>query len=233
MIAIIAALPREIASLVKGEAADAAYMRRDIALYYVNSTDAVVAAAGMGAERVTLAVKSAMEDCEALWALPVHTLISVGLAGSCRADVRAGEVVVARQVIDARTGERFDTVDGDAVGVLVTDDKIASIQEKHRLAEAYGALMVDMEAATVGRLARAHGLKFRAIKAISDAHDFELESLGAFADRHGQFRTVAFALHTALRPRQWPRAMELGRNSALALAALDKRLRDVIAEARG
>jgi adenosylhomocysteine nucleosidase len=77
-----------------------------------------------------------------------------------------------------------------------------------------------MEAATVARLALARGLRFRAIKGISDAHDFEMESMSRFADARGHFRTGAFALHTAVRPRNWSSAMRLGRASNRALAKL-------------
>jgi adenosylhomocysteine nucleosidase len=80
----------------------------------------------------------------------------------------------------------------------------------------------------VARLARAHGLGFRAIKAVSDAHDFELAGLGRFAGKHGSFRTGAFALHTGLRPWNWKEAIALGRGSAKALAALDVVLKRVV-----
>jgi adenosylhomocysteine nucleosidase len=70
---------------------------------------------------------------------------------------------------------------------------------------------------------------FRAIKGISDGHDFELESLSRFAGPRGSFRTAAFALHTALRPQQWSRAAQLGRDSSRALTALTAALREVIA----
>jgi nucleoside phosphorylase len=36
-------------------------------------------------------------------------------------------------------------------------DTIASVRQKEQLAARYGAMIVDMEAATVARLARAHG----------------------------------------------------------------------------
>ncbi len=96
------------------------------------------------------------------------------------------------------------------------------MQEKARLFEAYGAAAVDMEAATVARLALAHGIPFRAIKAISDDHAFELESLGKFETNHGHFNTLAFALHTAVHPHTWGKTMQLGQNSSRALAALTK-----------
>jgi adenosylhomocysteine nucleosidase len=182
-----------------------------------------VVAAGLGAERAAMAVEAALATGE------VGMLISAGLAGGCAAGVVAGAVMEAGLVVDATTGERFVTAAGGNV-VLATTEAIASVGEKARLAESYGAMLVDMEAAAVARLAQAHELPFRAIKGVSDAHDFELSSLAKFAGERGSFRTGAFTLHTALRPWEWGKAMELGRGSSRALAGLDEALRGAVAE---
>jgi adenosylhomocysteine nucleosidase len=223
-IAIIAALPREITALVRGTIADAGLLRVGIHLYRVEG--AVVVAAGMGAERARLAVETALATGN------VGMLISAGLAGGCVAGVAAGSVIEADVVVDARTGERFASARGRGEGgTLVTTDAIASVREKARLAASYGAMVVDMEAASVARLARAHGLAFRAIKGVSDAHDFELISLARFAGKRGSFRTGAFALHTAARPWTWGKAVRLGRGSSRALVGLEAALREVLAGA--
>ncbi|MES2393827.1 MAG: phosphorylase [Acidobacteriota bacterium] len=220
MIGIVAALPREVAVLVRGVNADKALLSRGISLYRLER--AVVVAAGMGASRVTVALQAALA------AGPVKMLVSTGLAGACSAELKAGDVAEARLVVDTRTGERFATADRGVV--LATSDAIASVADKARLAASYGAAMVDMEAATVARLAVAYRVGVRVIKGISDAHDFELESLKQFATERGEFRTGAFALHTALRPGTWGKAMELGRGSSRALAGLAETLRVVIEE---
>jgi len=206
--AIVAALPREVGALVKGW--DIRQIPGRVTVY--TNRDAVVACAGMGAARATLAVEAAMA------AMPVTALISVGLAGACDPVLRVGEIVRAGVVIDSRTGERFD--DPQFQQILVTADSIASVREKARLHASYHAAAIDMEAATVARLARAHGLDFRAIKAISDEASFELQGLSRFATADGQFREAAFALHTALRPQLWSKAIALARNSSKAIAAL-------------
>ena len=218
-LAIIAALPREIAGLVRGTRADAELLQRGIHLHSLPG--ALVVAAGMGAQRVTVALETARQTAT------ITAVVSTGLAGACTPELRAGEAVEASSVVDARTGERFAAA--EAGHVLVTTEAIAGVQEKARLAASHGAALVDMEAATLARLAVAHGLAFRAIKGISDAHDFELASLARFGGGNGHFRTRAFALHTALRPHHWSRAMTLGRESARALVAMQALLRDVIA----
>jgi adenosylhomocysteine nucleosidase len=220
-VAIIAALPREIARLVRGVRADAEALRHGIHLYRIDH--AIVVAAGMGAARAAIAVGAALA------AAPVTTLISAGLAGACSPELRAGEAAEANLVIDAKTGERFAPENHGQPGyTLVTTEAIASVQEKARLATAYRASLVDMEAATVARLASAHGFGFRAIKGISDEHDFELASLARFAGKHGSFRTSAFALHTAVRPHRWTKTVQLGRDSSRALTALHAALRESI-----
>jgi adenosylhomocysteine nucleosidase len=112
---------------------------------------------------------------------------------------------------------------------LATARSIASVCEKARLAESYGATLVDMEAATVARMALSRGVGFRAIKGVSDGHDFELNALAKFEGERGSFRTGAFAAYTAVRPWTWGRAMELGRGSGRALKGLEERLRGVLA----
>lgn len=211
--AMIAALPREVRALVKG------WERQQFAggvVVYTNG-DAVVACAGMGASRVALAVQAAMD------VLPVTDLISVGLAGACDAKLRVGEIVRAGVVVDARTGERFE--DAQFKQVLVSTDAIASVKEKARLHASYSAAAVDMEAASVARLAQSHGLGFHAIKAISDEAEFEVEGLARFSTADGQFRATAFALHAALRPAMWSKVIALGRNSSKAVDALTEALR--------
>jgi adenosylhomocysteine nucleosidase len=213
-VAIIAALPREVAGLVKGW-----QEQRERGVFVWSSAEAVVVAAGMGEARATLAVGAAMQSG------PVSELISVGLAGACDPAIAVGSVMEAAEVIDVRSGEHFATA-GDGAGTLVTGSAIASVREKARLFEAYGAAAVDMEAATVARLAMGRGIPFRAIKAISDDYAFELESLGKFETKYGHFDTAGFALHTAVRPHTWGKTIRLGRESSRALAALTVVLRE-------
>lgn len=236
-VAIIAALPREVLTLVGGAKPDPTLKRRHISRFIL--PNAVVVAAGMGPDRVTLAVEAALEAAD------VNLLVSAGLAGSCDPRLPARLVAEATEVVDVRTGERYLTEAAEGIVVdprygsrstmpegliLATGNAIASVREKTRLREAYGAAMVDMEAATVARLARARGLRFRAIKGISDGPDFELEGLSRFTGKHGEFLTASFALHTSLRPRTWSKAMELGQGSNVALGGLSQKLRQVIEE---
>lgn len=213
IVGVIAALPREVSALVNG------WKRRRCptgVVVYTNG-NAVVACAGMGAARAELAVNAAMS------AMPITHLLSVGLAGACDPQLHAGDIVRAGRVIDGQTGETFE--DDRYNQVLVTTDSIASVQQKDRLFRIHLAAAVDMEAAAVARLARAHGYGFAAIKAISDEASFDVDGLSQFATPTGQFREGAFALHAALRPSMWGKVIALGRNSSKAIGALTNAVR--------
>jgi len=215
-IGIIAALPREVSELVRGW--ELLRLPGRVAVFIRG--DAVVACAGMGATRAAMAVQAAMA------ALPVTELISVGLAGACNPAMRVGEIVRAGIVVNALTGERFSYAPYEQV--LVSTDGIASVAEKARLNASYSADAVDMEAAAVARLARANGLDFHAIKAISDKADFEMKGLSRFSDKEGYFREAAFALHAVVRPVLWSSVIALARNSSKAIDALTEALRGEI-----
>lgn len=236
-VAIIAALPRELLGFAKDSGARTPI--KASGLWRAEASHVVLIAAGMGAERVTLAVEAALASGG------VELLVSAGLAGACEALLEPGSVAEATEVVDTRTGERYRTdpkagvvVDPSygsrkelAKGiVLATAPQIVTVAEKARLHQTYGASMVDMEAATVARLARAHGIRFRAVKGISDGPEFELSGLSRFTGKHGEFLTVRFGLYIALRPWTWKRAMELGKWSNLALAGLRGNLRQILAE---
>jgi adenosylhomocysteine nucleosidase len=210
--AIIAALPREIKHLVRGWQE---HKLPNKVFVYTNDL-AVVACAGMGAARATLAVQAA------LTVKPVTTLLSVGLAGACSPSLEVGDIVHAGIVIDTQSGERYNN--SQFHQILASTPEIASVREKLRLYESYSASAVDMEAATVARIAQGHGLHFQAIKAISDDANFELQELARFATPDGQFREAAFAAYSVARPRLWSKLLHLAGNSNRAIQSLTAEL---------
>src|SRR5215813_10788120 len=147
-IAIIAALPGELKPLVKDwqrVAADRGIKK------WTLSRDAdtwIAVCAGMGADAALRAYATAVSDG------PIDMLLSVGWAGSLHPEVLPGTAQVPTVVIDAQTGEQFSLSEGNRNWRLVTTARVADQAEKLRLAATYrGAVLVDMEAATVARLA--------------------------------------------------------------------------------
>jgi adenosylhomocysteine nucleosidase len=210
-VAIIAAVEREIAGAVrrwrvsKREHAGRRYK------FYENER-AVLVCAGMGAE-------PARRACEAVIQLYQPSLvISVGLAGGLEASAKSASVFIPGRVIDASDGSVLEI--GAGAGTLVSWHSVADIAQKAKLSKAYGASAVDMEAAAVGRGACARRVPFLAVKAISDAFDFEFPGLERFIAPDGRFRTAALLMFTAIRPWLWSRLLQLGRNSERAANAL-------------
>lgn len=226
----IAALPREIAGLVRerGWRAEPKLLSRNIHLF--EHEHAIISCAGMGADRARLAIESAL----ALG--PATQLISIGWAGACIHRLRVGQVITPDIVVDSKTGERFfagqdrDAIEG--LEVLVTVPIPASVTEKERLAVTYYASAVDMEAAAVARVARAHELPFHAIKAISDDARFELPDLSPFSTPSGQLREAAFGFHVALHPALWKPVIAMAKGSKLAAGNLQDAIRKHISQHR-
>ncbi len=219
----IAALPREIASIVAKRGWRAHSNLLALKIHLFEHEDAVIACAGMGVDRASLAVGAAMEFG------PAAELISVGWAGSCHDQCRVGDIFRPTIVCDIRTGERIFTQDLKQTlaedkpvehQILVTVPKPAGRREKVNIGISYYARAVDMEASAVGRIALAHDIPFNAIKAISDGADFELPDLEKFSTADGQFREAAFGLHVALRPNLWKPVLTLAKGSTLAAKRL-------------
>lgn len=221
-IAIIAALPGELKPLVRHWPRVPTGVAGTKTWVLSQGADTWIAVcAGMGAEAARRAYASATSDG------PLDMLLSVGWAGSLDAGVYPGTVHVPTDVIDAQTGEQFNLADGGGKWKLVTTARVADAAEKTRLAATYqGAVLVDMEAAAVARLAAMHGIPLLCIKGVSDAAGARLPDLNRFIDRAGQMQLARFITHVVLRPKYWPSLLHLGRNSARAAEAM----RDLILE---
>jgi adenosylhomocysteine nucleosidase len=147
-----------------------------------------------------------------------EVIYSAGFAGALDTTLSVGDLLVPRAVVDARDSSRIDT--GQGRGVLVTCDSVASPDQKANLHRAYSGQAVDMEAAAVARGAQARGVRFAAVKAISDESNFVMPPMERFIAADGHFRAANFALFAALRPWLWGRVAHMMRNSARASRAL-------------
>ena len=215
-IAIIAALPGELKPLVKDWQRVATKTAGTKKWIFSRQQDTWIAVcSGMGADAALRAYAAAVSDG------PVDMLLSVGWAGSLHAEVLPGTVQVPTIVIDAQTGEQFSLTEGKRKWRLVTAARVVDDAEKTRLAATYpGAVLVDMEAATVARVAEMHGIPLICIKGVSDAAGATLPDLNPFIDRRGQMRMARFLTYIAVRPRYWPSLLHLGKNSARAAEAM-------------
>ena len=218
-IAIVAALRREVWPLVKHwEVSWRQAGGREFAFYEQDAT--VVVCGGIGVTHARRATEAVIELYRPA------LVISAGFAGALQSDLPVGRVLTPSVVINASDGSRTSVGAGE--GILVSFDSVADAVQKAKLAQAFGGQAVDMEAAAVSRGAEAHGLRFMACKVISDASDFSLPPTTGFVRYDGQFQTVRFAFHAALRPWLWSRVLQLARNSSLASNRLCAQLRTMI-----
>lgn len=207
-IAIVAALPAELKPITRGWQKNGPIFRGRL-----GCGDAVATSAGMGAAAATRA-------CEQLLATgPVDALVSIGYAGSLSCGLEVGLAYPVREVIDAATGESFPAQD-PAGQRLITLDHVAGIPEKRELAIRHQAVMVDMEAAAVARVARDHGLAFHCFKGITDGPNDKLPDFNRFTAPDGHLRMAAFLAYAATHPRYWTPLVHLGKNSRTAGTAL-------------
>ncbi len=215
-LAIVTALEREVGELTKNyRRIEREYDGRKFTFF--EHGDAVLVCGGIGLE-------AARRAAEAVIASYRPTLVqSVGFAGALDASMHVGDIISPAVVLDARDGSRVEIVGGE--GTLVTFMTVAGAEQKQKLAQAYRAQAVDMEAAAVAAAAAAHGIRFTATKVISDGLHFEMPETARFIDARGGFRTAAFAAFVALRPWLWRRVAMLASNSNHAARALAEHLK--------
>lgn len=221
--AIIAAMPGELKPLVNGWPNST---RNNIHFWAQRNEEEewIAACAGAGQSAATRAF-AAIEDGG-----PIDLVLSIGWAGALTTDVAAGKAYSTAGVIDVRTGERFqcDALAGERW--LVTSPKVADEAEKRRLAAAYNADLVDMEAAAIARLAATREIPFYCIKGVSDSLDAQLPDFNRFIAPDGRFLTRQFSLFALFRPWHWPALVRMGENSRRASQSIAESVLDLLDE---
>jgi adenosylhomocysteine nucleosidase len=237
-VAIIAAMAGELKPLVHGwpqEERDGVELWR----WKFDGGEWVAACAGTGVDRATRAFAVVAKG------RPVDLVISTGWAGALSEEFEAGKAYRVSGVVDVQTGERYaaegagrvkgspgsEDRDSDREGFwLVTSPVAADEQEKQRLAAAYGAGLVDMEASAVARIAAMRKIPFYCIKGVSDGFRDHLPDFNLFISENGQFRMAGFILYALLRPRYWPALVRMGENSRKAAEGIAESLLEILDE---
>jgi adenosylhomocysteine nucleosidase len=218
-LAIVAALEREVRPLVKHwQVRKREHAGREFRFY--ESGEAVLVCGGIGPE----AARRAAEAVIVLYS--PELLYSVGYAGALDLTIKVADVLTPAHVINVSDGSRVDVSKGQ--GTLLSHNAVASVAQKSRLRESYGAQAIDMEASAVARAAEARGVGFRAVKVISDEFNFELPVLDRFVDAEGRFQHAGFTLHALVRPWLWLPLVHLAKNSARATRALCAELSEIL-----
>jgi adenosylhomocysteine nucleosidase len=208
-IAIVAALPGELKPLVRGWQ----QRERNLWLGRLGEYEALAIAGGMGAAAAGRAAERLIEESRP------EALLSYGWVGALTCAVKPGAACVISEIVDASTEERFQTKNSDGFR-LITLDRVARADEKRGLAQKHQAVLVDMEAAAVARVAAARGVDFYCFKGVSDGYTDQLPDFNRFIDSQGRLRVAALLAHAAVRPKFWPSILRLGKNSGTAAAAI-------------
>ncbi|MGC2161408.1 MAG: nucleoside phosphorylase [Silvibacterium sp.] len=208
-IAIVAALPGELKPLVRGWQTRG----RNLWTGRIGEVEAIAIAGGMGGAAAERAAARVFAEAKP------DVLVSYGWAGALTCAVKPPAACAISEVVDAGSGARYAT--GYAGGYrLITLDHVAHEDEKRGLAEKHQAVLVDMEAATVARMAAERGVAFYCFKGVSDGYNDRLPDFGRFMDGQGQLRMTAFVAYATVHPQYWPTLRRLGRNSGAAASAL-------------
>ncbi len=192
----------------------------------IGLAECVAVSAGMGKDAAARACATAESASGGL-----NGLISLGWAGALWCGAHTAQAYVVAEVIDGDTGERFSaSLPPSATSPikLVTIGHVALAEEKRQLGERYGAVLVDMEAAAVARIAREKAIDFCCFKAVSDACGEVLPDFNRYGDGEGQIRMPALLAHLAFRPKYWPAMARMGKNTKTGAVALAAALRDFL-----
>ena len=210
-IAIVAALEREVKSAIRlWRAEERQHEGRTFKFY--EGEQAVLICGGIGPEPARRATQAVI----AFYSPSI--VLSVGFAGALTPDLKVGDIFTPARIINLADGSKVET--GDGHGTLLSLGYVANKEEKLKLAKAYGAQAVDMEAAAVARGAEAQGIGFRAVKAISDGVDFSMPPMKGAIDSAGNLHTGSFLFSAFLRPWTWATVFRLARNSSSAAKTL-------------
>jgi nucleoside phosphorylase len=152
-------------------------------------------------------------------------VLNCGFAGALHDNLQVGDIVVATEVIDATTAERYlptrlgitRTERCEHAGrVLCSSSMICDPVEKRRLGQEYRALAVDMESAAVARFCTQQQIPFACVRAISDTVHTPLSTSLASLLSGGQTPLAKLILALLRSPRLLPEMLRLAADTALA-----------------
>jgi adenosylhomocysteine nucleosidase len=220
-VAIVAAVQRELRPLLRSwSRVDVRYGALRYTVYESRKLQAVAVCGGMG-------TAAARQATEALLTLgKPELLVSAGFAGALKPHWKAGELFAPRFIVDSLGGSKYSA--GGGAGVLLTSHDVHDASGKKVIAEAAEAEAVDMEGSAVADVALKNGVRFVALKAISDEYQAALPPLARFIRPSGSFSTVAFLAAAAIRPEWWRSIWALAGNSSRASKALSRELESLL-----
>jgi adenosylhomocysteine nucleosidase len=243
MIAVLCAIRQEISPLVACINVHEKFDIEEVLFFLgdLNGLPLVLVQGGVGRKN---AVKSANYLLESV---KVDLLISAGVAGGIRHGLNVGDLVVAESVGHSNQcdfdGEELQ-LESDYVcnkevfqlamqlskgmesrfhfGSLLTVDKvISSASTKKRIGEQNSFLAVEMESAAVAEVAYRKGVKFAAIRSISDDIDDDLHlDYDSIISVEGKAKVASIALEVLKNPQKLSLLRRLNKQTKTAAKSL-------------
>ena len=183
---------------------------------------------GMGAA-------AAERTAAAVTARPLRALVSAGFCGALSPDLRVGDLVAPDAVRDEASGEIFApdpemlAAAPGARGTLVSARRIARTPADRALLE---GVAVDLESATLARAARAAGIPFLALRAVTDEARHRHPDFDRLMDAAGRLTPGAGLLYFLRHPREVPALVRLGPAARVAGRALRAGLEQTLGRMR-
>lgn len=184
---------------------------------------------GMGKGRAhSAAQKMAVNGCEAL--------ISWGTAGALVADIKPGALIIPESIITEddeiiQTASKWrrkvvkelnDCPDDVYLGRLSDSIQVLTSSKDKYTARQHGdSLAVDMESATIAKVAKQENIPFISIRAISDSANMSIpESILNYTDPYGQVQISQLIPAILKRPTDIPKIIKLARGYRSAARTL-------------
>lgn len=223
MLALLAALPQEIAGLRRN-----LLIEHDMAIDGWRLTQArhggrqiMLVQSGVGKERAECAARAVLR------LYPVSALVSFGFAGALSEDLAIGDIILCANLqapqqpkvyrCDAALLDRATLAcNGYRVrrgNNITVPAPVRHPQRKRSLAAGFAADTVDMESYWLARAAAEAAVPFLALRAVVDGASDRLPDLQSLLDGEGHW---PIALHLLSHPWQLPAMATLARNSRAA-----------------
>ncbi len=198
----------------------------------------LVAQSGIGRERVERAAQFLLNR------YPLSCLVSFGFAGALVPELKAGDLVIYREVVGPDPGKHYfsDPLTLEmAVSVgrsagreplcgcgLTLEQPVSRPDEKGALGESFGAVAVDMESYWVAAMAVERRVPFLAVRAVSDQLSQSLPQFDRLIGAEGGALWRGALLHLATHPVDLAKLPSLYAGARSAAQSLTAFLRDLV-----
>lgn len=251
MICIIAAINEEIHGIKQHVSIKKKYVIGAATFYQGHSKnkEIIIVRSGVGQ---ALAYKAARE---AVKKFPLRYIISIGFAGGLTPELKISDLILSDNIFFCENEGSlflFNKVQlsqasrlynhGNKIkkilnknsikykfGNIISINKVASsVKFKEWLGKNYPVMGVEMETASIAKIAEEQKIPFFSLRSVSDEVSHSIIWTSKFTNENGKINKLGLAFHTLTHPTLIPRAIELKKNASKAAKTLTKALTKII-----